>query len=155
MRFVYNSSDALAMNYLEIKLLLPTLTPDGVVGSWCLGPMRRLPAAMSSTTACPFAKCVSVSYDNDLGLLEVEGEPVGAVRLLVRILARRRASALPLLTRRRLPDTAQGHALRVMRRVVCALEPPSDDMPVEYRFCLLYTSPSPRDKRQSRMPSSA
>ena len=26
----------------------------------------------------------------------------------------------------------------------------------EYRFyCLLYTSPSPRDKRQSRMPSSA
>ena len=23
------------------------------------------------------------------------------------------------------------------------------------RFCLLYTSPSPRDKRQSRMPSSA
>ena len=25
----------------------------------------------------------------------------------------------------------------------------------EYRTCLLYTSPSPRDKRQSRMPSSA
>ena len=24
-----------------------------------------------------------------------------------------------------------------------------------YYFCLLYTSPSPRDKRQSRMPSSA
>ena len=24
-----------------------------------------------------------------------------------------------------------------------------------YLFCLLYTSPSPRDKRQSRMPSSA
>ena len=24
-----------------------------------------------------------------------------------------------------------------------------------YTFCLLYTSPSPRDKRQSRMPSSA
>ena len=26
---------------------------------------------------------------------------------------------------------------------------------VEVEFCLLYTSPSPRDKRQSRMPSSA
>ena len=26
---------------------------------------------------------------------------------------------------------------------------------VEYEPCLLYTSPSPRDKRQSRMPSSA
>ena len=25
----------------------------------------------------------------------------------------------------------------------------------EIRYCLLYTSPSPRDKRQSRMPSSA
>ena len=26
---------------------------------------------------------------------------------------------------------------------------------VNYKICLLYTSPSPRDKRQSRMPSSA
>ena len=26
---------------------------------------------------------------------------------------------------------------------------------MEYKNCLLYTSPSPRDKRQSRMPSSA
>ena len=29
-----------------------------------------------------------------------------------------------------------------------------EDLPWE-EFCLLYTSPSPRDKRQSRMPSSA
>ena len=28
-------------------------------------------------------------------------------------------------------------------------------LPLEYDGCLLYTSPSPRDKRQSRMPSSA
>ena len=27
--------------------------------------------------------------------------------------------------------------------------------PLTYTICLLYTSPSPRDKRQSRMPSSA
>ena len=27
--------------------------------------------------------------------------------------------------------------------------------PAKYMVCLLYTSPSPRDKRQSRMPSSA
>ena len=26
---------------------------------------------------------------------------------------------------------------------------------LQYNVCLLYTSPSPRDKRQSRMPSSA
>ena len=30
-----------------------------------------------------------------------------------------------------------------------------DNYEVEYNGCLLYTSPSPRDKRQSRMPSSA
>ena len=29
------------------------------------------------------------------------------------------------------------------------------DIDIEYTTCLLYTSPSPRDKRQSRMPSSA
>ena len=35
----------------------------------------------------------------------------------------------------------------IMTGVILILEPPS--------FCLLYTSPSPRDKRQYRMPSSA
>ena len=30
-----------------------------------------------------------------------------------------------------------------------------EDFIVSYKVCLLYTSPSPRDKRQSRMPSSA
>ena len=29
------------------------------------------------------------------------------------------------------------------------------EMMLKYKGCLLYTSPSPRDKRQSRMPSSA
>ena len=29
------------------------------------------------------------------------------------------------------------------------------DIPKEYYFCLLYTSPSPRDRQKSRMPSSA
>ena len=31
----------------------------------------------------------------------------------------------------------------------------TDDLQYDSRSCLLYTSPSPRDKRQSRMPSSA
>ena len=31
----------------------------------------------------------------------------------------------------------------------------SMDMNIKAKGCLLYTSPSPRDKRQSRMPSSA
>ena len=33
--------------------------------------------------------------------------------------------------------------------------PPQQQAPPKPRSCLLYTSPSPRDKRQSRMPSSA
>ena len=32
---------------------------------------------------------------------------------------------------------------------------PSEDQPTEDSICLLYTSPSPRDMRRSRMPSSA
>ena len=51
----------------------------------------------------------------------------------------------------------RGTALGRLRRAALALEAPdrviavqSDNQP-----CLLYTSPSPRDKRQSRMPSSA
>ena len=32
---------------------------------------------------------------------------------------------------------------------------PTMELEVKNRICLLYTSPSPRDKRQSRMPSSA
>ena len=31
----------------------------------------------------------------------------------------------------------------------------SETLNIEYRTCLLYTSPSPRDTRRSRMPSSA
>ena len=30
-----------------------------------------------------------------------------------------------------------------------------EELELPYQTCLLYTSPSPRDKRQSRMPSSA
>ena len=43
--------------------------------------------------------------------------------------------------------------------LVLAMHWPPDADPTflqsHYRSCLLYTSPSPRDKRQSRMPSSA
>ena len=33
--------------------------------------------------------------------------------------------------------------------------PPIEVTRLEYEFCLLYTSPSPRDRQKSRMPSSA
>ena len=40
-------------------------------------------------------------------------------------------------------------------QVVLGSEPLPGEEAIESNICLLYTSPSPRDKRQSRMPSSA
>ena len=48
-----------------------------------------------------------------------------------------------------LEDITSGE-LKIGDRVVNDVEPKDRDI-----ACLLYTSPSPRDKRQSRMPSSA
>ena len=61
-----------------------------------------------------------------------------------------------------------GEGLRCGNRVICPwhhgtfdstdgslIEPVAMKGLTRYSVCLLYTSPSPRDKRQSRMPSSA
>ena len=47
-------------------------------------------------------------------------------------------------------------------KILCVLyDDPKGGMPMSYpltdlpKFCLLYTSPSPRDRQKSRMPSSA
>ena len=43
-------------------------------------------------------------------------------------------------------------------QAICDLEANSNDLKAELRelyICLLYTSPSPRDRQKSRMPSSA
>ena len=64
------------------------------------------------------------------------------------------------------PEIARfhGHSCRVLARHKECIEvalhgvfsAPEDSQPYfVYDTCLLYTSPSPRDKRQSRMPSSA
>ena len=42
-----------------------------------------------------------------------------------------------------------------MEREIAKSYPDAEYMDTWVWFCLLYTSPSPRDKRQSRMPSSA
>ena len=50
-----------------------------------------------------------------------------------------------------------GQALSINKETILKLTSftPLADSEVETSHCLLYTSPSPRDKRQSRMPSSA
>ena len=48
--------------------------------------------------------------------------------------------------------------LELLRKMCQQFNPPQPHVqppPPPPRLCLLYTSPSPRDKRQSRMPSSA
>ena len=65
-------------------------------------------------------------------------------------------------------DTASDDAVAILMALewddveVLGISIVSGNMPIEqgsinarYTVCLLYTSPSPRDKRQSRMPSSA
>ena len=49
-------------------------------------------------------------------------------------------------------DAAKGETMEAAKR---AAEEASRRAEAAARTCLLYTSPSPRDKRQSRMPSSA
>ena len=51
-------------------------------------------------------------------------------------------------------DNGQGGALKIVMDHDCA-GAVTDTVFSERTNCLLYTSPSPRDKRQSRMPSSA
>ena len=58
---------------------------------------------------------------------------------------------------------SKGYGLKDLRDAAASFEDPVVDIdadadpssPTASRACLLYTSPSPRDKRQSRMPSSA
>ena len=51
--------------------------------------------------------------------------------------------------------TAKELAQFVYDRTQIALDLVGKPKEDQYQVCLLYTSPSPRDKRQSRMPSSA
>ena len=121
-RLIYRINALRDVNNLEAKLLLPTLTPDGVVGSWRLDPT---PVA-SSNTACPFAKCTSVSFDPDLGFAVVDDSTVTAVRLFVKFLDPEEDEETTV------PDAAQG--LRVTRMATCALEPANQATPAKYRL---------------------
>ena len=68
--------------------------------------------------------------------------------------------AMPVDGVMRSAERVDGNSRQVVKGQSFSLEELLDSEEVEnfdegYIYCLLYTSPSPRDKRQSRMPSSA
>ncbi|CAK0849208.1 unnamed protein product [Prorocentrum cordatum] len=121
-RLIYRINALREVSNLEAKLLLPTLTSDGVVGSWRLDPT---PITFSNT-ACPFAKCASVTFDPDLGFAVVDGSTVTSVRVLVTFQDPDEDEETTV------PDTAQG--LRVTRVATCALEPAGQEAPAKFQF---------------------
>ena len=50
-------------------------------------------------------------------------------------------------------ERLHGHNYGVSARIVAAMG--DNGFSADYNVCLLYTSPSPRDRQKSRMPSSA
>ena len=114
MRLVYNRNENRQENTLEVKLMLPTFTSEGLLGSWFA---PGLPEVISGLT-CPFALCADVSFDEDLGVTIVKGNEASNVRLLVRVLQELDDEDTAQ------PDTATG--LRVTRRIRCAVNEQDD-----------------------------
>ena len=80
-----------------------------------------------------------------------------ALRLDFAELARRVADAQPLLAQ--LTEAQERAVVADRKLLLVAINVLSqwtlEQMVAHYRLCLLYTSPSPRDRTRSRMPSSA
>ena len=115
-RVVYKQNEVKGTNYLEIKKLEPTLSPEGVVASFRLLPAPRV----SSQYACPFARCADVAFDADLGITTVCSSAVLAVRLLVVILAPGEDEVVAT------PDVTNS-GFRVCRKVRCCLETDTEE----------------------------
>ena len=64
----------------------------------------------------------------------------------VAILGKKKLGAIELKPKRKFYDYKAKYSSKAKTKHI---------IPVNIKTCLLYTSPSPRDKRQSRMPSSA
>ena len=83
------------------------------------------------------------------------GEYNKAATLLEALIATQPGPAHACLAYLAIKSKVPGKSLIIRRHTELALECGFENAAVLNNYCLLYTSPSPRDKRQSRMPSSA
>ena len=91
-------------------------------------------------------------------VLKNSGVPIGGVSLLVGLSVPE--AALTVVMLKQLGENIEGFANYLDSKdfgpeIKPKALPPIPDIDKDVQSCLLYTSPSPRDKRQSRMPSSA
>ena len=111
LRLVYRLYEGQQQNVVEVKLLRPTITAEGVLTRWAAHQVVEL---RSSSPGCPFAACKNVLYDTLLHRTTVQGREVVAVRLWVRFLAPEEEEETAV------PDGTVG--LRVRRRACCMVD---------------------------------
>ena len=128
----------------------------GTVTTACLSSMGHKVIAVDcdTNTVARIANGTSLNDENDLGLMLQDGvanEMVSATTDLTRAVMDTDVTFVSVGT----PVDADGdcdyrNIQRTARAIGVGLAYKND-----FHFCLLYTSPSPRDQRGSRMPSSA
>ena len=100
--------------------------------------------------AIPFMLSGSILFAENSGYVE-RSKLMQNIRLEFSVLARMSREKIEF--DESLAESARLNLLKLAASTPAIFE--DDDLPINSEACLLYTSPSPRDKRQSRMPSSA
>jgi hypothetical protein len=132
LRVVYKTNDYKQTNYLEIKSMQQTITPEGVPRSWPQGPLNHVP----SGGGCPVTRSADVEYDPCLGFVLDKGRQVSAVRLLVTMLPVAEDVDIAI------PPDVNNQGLRVTRMVTCALAPEPENGDERKKFAVTCAGPS-------------
>ena len=111
LRLVFRLYEGQQQNFLEVKILRPTISGESILGTCAARPLVEL---RPSSPGCPFAACKDVLYDTVLHRTTVQDKEVVAVRLWVRFLEPSDEEETAI------PDGSRG--LRVRRNVRCMVD---------------------------------